>query len=401
MLDATDVPVIALDGHGLIVDVSLAAAQVLGDGALQGRALTACVADDDRAAVTRALERCRTGGTTSVTVRVGPGSAPMIASLHAAGRDVVAILRRPEPQASSHGVIVVDVSGTVTFADDRAKALVGDGLPHALRRLVDGLLESPGTAGPEVADVGTHSIRATGARAGGDRLVVLVVEDVTAEVQHDRVMHEFLRNAAHQIRTPLAGILAAAEMLQSEAKEGAADRDLFLGHLVTHANRLAQIGRGLMTLARYRAGQPPPLDSVLLGPLLDAVAAAAGAEIAVECPPQLTAVASPELLRETVTALVENALAHGGGAGVRVAARRAGDVVQVTVADRGPGISPEALPRVFEPFFHAAADERGIGLGLAVTAQAVEAMNGTIDVSSPAGGETTFTVTLQAATTTS
>jgi signal transduction histidine kinase len=397
MLDATEVPVIALDRDGLVAEASEAAEHVLGP--LRGRELADAVAGEDREAFHRARERCRAEGTATVAVRLGANAVPMIASLHGSGDELVVVLRLPEPMAAPYGVVAVDGEGDVTFADSVAATLVGDRVPAALRRLAEQLLASPGSAGPEVIEVGSRSVRAMAMRPAEDGVVVLVVEDVTSDVQHDRVMHEFLRNAAHQIRTPIAGILAAAEMLQSGAKESVDDRDLFIGHIEAHATRLAQIGRGMMTLARVRAGQQPPLDTVPLRPLFDTIVTASDAVVAVECPPGLAAVAAPDLLRETVSALVENAVEHGGGADVRLAAQRSGERVVITVADAGPGIPADAAPLVFEPFFRGGSgDERGFGLGLAIAAQAVAAMNGSIDVSAPPGGGTTFTVTLPAAT---
>jgi signal transduction histidine kinase len=397
MLDATEAPVVGLDGDGRITDASEAAERVLGP--LRGRELADAVAAEDRDAFHRARDRCRAEGSARVAVRVGGNAVPMIASLHGGGDELVVVLRLPEPTPAPYGVIAVDGDGEVTFADAVAVTLVGERVPAALRRLAERLLATPGSAGPEVVEVGSRSIRAMAMRPADDGVVVLVVEDVTASVQHDRVMHEFLRNAAHQIRTPIAGILAAAEMLQSGAKESADDRDLFIGHIEAHATRLAQIGRGLMTLARVRAGQQPPLDSVPLRPLFDTIVLAAGADVAVACPPLLAAIAAPDLLREIVSALVENAVEHGGGADVRLAAQRSGERVVITVADAGPGIPSDAAPLVFEPFFRGGSgDERGFGLGLAIAAQAVAAMNGSIDVSATPGGGTTFTVTLPAAT---
>ena len=102
-------------------------------------------------------------------------------------------------------------------------------------------------------------------------------------------MREFLRNAAHQLRTPVAGITAAVEMLQSGAKEQPADRDRFLAHVERHADRLTRVARGLLLLARAQAGEDAPVDLVERRPLLDRLVAEHEktdmVEVLTDCPP--------------------------------------------------------------------------------------------------------------------
>ena len=88
-------------------------------------------------------------------------------------------------------------------------------------------------------------------------------------------MREFLRNAAHQLRTPLAGITAAVETLQSGAKDQPENRDRFLAHVERHAERLTRLARGLLMLARTQAGEDAPIDFVELRPLVERLVAAA------------------------------------------------------------------------------------------------------------------------------
>jgi signal transduction histidine kinase len=83
---------------------------------------------------------------------------------------------------------------------------------------------------------------------------------------------------------------------------------------------------------------------------------------------------------------------------VRVTAAQLNGRVAVTVRDTGPGILPEFVERVFEPFFRVTPSRKGYGLGLAIAAQAVHAMGGEIDVSSEFGTGSAFTVRLRSAT---
>ena len=229
----------------------------------------------------------------------------------------------------------------------------------------------------------------------------LIGEPLAAVVGASVVMGEFLRNAAHQLRTPLAGITAAVETLQAGAKNRPEDRDLFLLHISTHAERLTRLARGLLLLARAQAGESVPVDAVELRPLLDRLVADAdprtGVELRVDCPSGLCALATPDLLHEALAALVANAVAHTAAGAIRIGAARDDGHVVLTVADSGPGIPPEFHDRVFEPFFRLTPTGEGYGLGLSIAADSVKALAGTIDVSSPPGGGTTFTVRLPSA----
>jgi signal transduction histidine kinase len=252
----------------------------------------------------------------------------------------------------------------------------------------------------QVAD--GRAFRVHGLAASDADPAVLFVEDVSDEVQHDRVMREFLRNAAHQLRTPLAGITAAIETLQSGAKELPAERDRFLGHVQTHANRLSRIARGLLVLARAEIGETLALDVVQLGPLLDDLVSEAepgeGVALRGRYAAGLAALAAPDLLREALAALVDNAIFHTESGEIVVGARQSEGKVVVTVADSGPGIPPEFHARIFQPFFRLGGTGEGFGLGLAIAAQAVQAMHGQIDVSSKVGAGATFIVSLPSAT---
>src|SRR5262249_36389743 len=107
-------------------------------------------------------------------------------------------------------------------------------------------------------------LQASGLGPRGAEPAVLILEDMTSADRRDRVMREFVRNAAHQLRTPLTGIATAVEVLQSGAKNNPAERDRFLAHVEAHAQRLIRIARGLLILARAQSGQHMRLEFVAL-----------------------------------------------------------------------------------------------------------------------------------------
>jgi two-component system phosphate regulon sensor histidine kinase PhoR len=244
-----------------------------------------------------------------------------------------------------------------------------------------------------------RALRVTGVAAHEDDPAILLIEDVTAERRRERVVREFVRNAAHQLRTPLAGIVAAVEVLQSGAKDVPGDRDRFLGHVAEHATRLTRVARALLMLARAESGESVTLERIDVHELLRTLAAEAGPEgagrIDVACPGSLTALAQPELLHEALAALLENAVRHTRGP-IRLVGRELPETVELEVADSGEGIEPEHRPRIFEPFYRVSDTGAGFGLGLAIARQAVEAMQGEVSSAESQGAGTVFTIRLPA-----
>jgi signal transduction histidine kinase len=227
-----------------------------------------------------------------------------------------------------------------------------------------------------------RALRVTGV-AGADEPAILVVEDVTAQLRREQAVQEFVHNAAHQLRTPLTAIATAVEVLQSGAKDVPADRDRFLEHVARHTARLSRIARGLLALARAQSGEPLRLRPVPIGPMLARLETDStpvpGVRIVAAPAKGVHALAEPDLLEEALAELVENAIAHTQSGEIHLSAMPAGDVVAIDIADTGEGIPPEHRGLIFEPFYRTETGGNGFGLGLAIVAQAVLAMGGTIE----------------------
>jgi two-component system sensor histidine kinase VicK len=303
-------------------------------------------------------------------------------------------------------VIGFGADGRVQFGNLRAQELVGfeRGAPlasDALGEFAARVLAAPDdthTARIELAD--GHVLRTSGLGPRGAEPALLILEDVTAQERHDQIMREFVRNAAHQLRTPLTAIASAVQVLQAGAKEIPAERDRFLEHIEVHSERLIRIARGLLVLARAQSGEPLQLQPLELRPLLDELAAAAqprrGVEISVDCEHSRTALAAPDLLQEALAALVENAVEYTETGAIRLSAHQEDGREVVSVTDTGTGVPPEQRERIFEPFYRSAAEGRGFGLGLTIAAEAVRAMNGELVVDDADDGAR-FTIRLPAA----
>jgi two-component system phosphate regulon sensor histidine kinase PhoR len=287
-----------------------------------------------------------------------------------------------------HAVVALDRDLRVVAVNEHARSLVADGvlrpgepLGGELRLLAERLLSGPEPLGPSTLELTGRSLRVAGVPADEDRdSALLLIEDVTEELRHDRVLREFVRNAAHELRTPLTGISVAVEVLQSGAKDNAAERDRFLAHVERHTGRLTRIARSLLVLARAQSGEELRLELVDLTELLDRLVKEAdpspNVSVTASCPASLAAHADPDLLHEALSALVDNAVSHTSEGSVSLDASASNGHVSIVVADTGTGIMSEHRARIFEPFYRAGDAGEGFGLGLAIAAQAVEAMRG-------------------------
>ncbi len=210
----------------------------------------------------------------------------------------------------------------------------------------------------------------------------------------------------HEIRNPLSSIGLNAELLAEEIPaddERGAEARRLLGSIAREVDRLAEITEEYLRFARLPAPERAPEDvAALVDDLVAFVRpelAAAGIEVRLAVEPGLVASVDEGQLRQALLNLVRNAREAMGGAGIlTLSARRAGDGVELVVADTGPGIARAELARIFDPFF--TTKKRGTGLGLTLTQQIVAAHGGTIELSSAPGAGTTFTVRLPGVQTT-
>jgi two-component system phosphate regulon sensor histidine kinase PhoR len=312
-----------------------------------------------------------------------------------------------------HGVIGLDSDLRVAFANHHARRLLGRDTLRSDETFIDAAEEGslfpiaeqlvttgislPATA---VTRPGGRVWRVIGVAAGQDEPAILMIEDVTVQHRQDLVMREFVRNAAHQLRTPLTAIATAIEVLQAGAKSSAADRDRFLDHIDRNTARLSKIARGLLMLARAQSGETLLLGPVELRPQLQLIAEEArpaeGVALLTDCPAALAVLAEPDLMHEALAALVDNAIVHTRAGEIRIEASEAGGLVSVDVTDTGGGIAANDRDRIFEPFYRSSASGDGFGLGLAIASQAVAAMGGEIEAAQAEGGAR-FTIRLPSA----
>ena len=244
---------------------------------------------------------------------------------------------------------------------------------------------------------------------GGVRRAIAVVSDVTQRARFDRVRRDFVANASHELKTPVAGIQLLAESAENAASDGDVQMALtFTRQIEAEAARLNRLVMDLLDLSRLDNAPEPGAITDVRAAIDNAIVghrrAATRAEIALEA--DLSAVrgvdvfaaADPTDIAIALDNLVDNALTYTETGSVKVRVKVNDAMVTIRVTDTGPGIAIEHLPRIFERFYRVdrarSRDSGGTGLGLALVKHVVERSGGTVSVESEIGAGTTFTLRL-------
>jgi two-component system, OmpR family, sensor histidine kinase KdpD len=227
------------------------------------------------------------------------------------------------------------------------------------------------------------------------------VVETAALRRADTVKTALLRAVSHDLRTPLTAITAAGEAIASPTLSPEERADM-ADVIQEEARRLSRLVDNLLDLSRLEAGAAEPrrewtsVEELIRTAVGELAARPDDFSLSIDRELPLVRVDPVQMERAFVNVL-ENARRHSGGHPVSVRARavrgRVGERVIVRVVDRGPGIPPAQLERVFEPFYRAgtaAGGHRGSGLGLAIARGFTEASGGTLHVESLPGQGASF-----------
>ena len=309
-------------------------------------------------------------------------------------------------------VIEVDSQLRVTYANEEAtqlfgkRALAGKILPDpwpevGLRDLARSQFEE--TAQPideRTPLVDGRTMEVTAVHADGEAIIVL--RDVSRRERQERAEREFVANAAHELRTPLAALATAADALERGAKDLPAERDFYISGIVLEIDRLVRLSDALLLLARVQA-DPGAMhrERVELEPILIDIAARLevrpGVRVVVKCGGE--AIHGERALVEGALAnLTRNASRHTASGSITISSRPVGDRIVIEVADTGTGMPDDVRERASARFFRGGERSRdGFGLGLAIAQEMVQALEGKLEISSRRGGGTAVKMTLGAA----
>jgi two-component system phosphate regulon sensor histidine kinase PhoR len=266
-------------------------------------------------------------------------------------------------------------------------------------------------SGVSERDVVAHARRLPRAAADGS-LVLIVLHDTTALRRAERMRADFVANASHELKTPIAGITGFIETLRGPARDDAAARGRFLGIMAEQADRMRRLVDDLLMLSRIeqhehaRPEAPVDVRRVLesVRDLLQLKASSRKVAIELLVDPGLPqAIGDPDELTVVFQNLVDNAVKYARPATtVKVAARPVGaERLAIAVSDEGDGIPAAHLPRLTERFYRVdnarSRQLGGTGLGLAIVKHVVNRHRGRLDIQSTPGKGSVFTVTLPAA----
>jgi two-component system sensor histidine kinase KdpD len=223
----------------------------------------------------------------------------------------------------------------------------------------------------------------------------------------DQLRRALLNSVSHDLRTPLASVLASASsLLDPNVPLDDQERQQFLHTIEDEANRLARLVANLLDMSRIEAGAVDPrLAEVWLPdvvhPVVQRIRQTPSEQIiSVDVPETLPSVLiDPVRLEQVLANVLDNARRYAGSGLVRVDGRQTGAGVELRVVDHGPGIPEAERERVFSHFYRLDSPKRagGTGLGLAICRGLLEAMGGRIWVETAPGGGAAFVLRLPVA----
>jgi signal transduction histidine kinase len=319
--------------------------------------------------------------------------------------------------AMLEGVLASDGRGRIIRANPAARRLLGydpgEPLPEletlfrakAAREVVDAVRGGASIQDREIElDDRVVLISARPLPNGG---VVIVLHDLTHVRRLEAVRRDFVANVSHELKTPLTSISGYAETLLTDQPDEATTRR-FLETILSNARRMQRLVDDQLDLSRIESGhwQPRWAEVDVAAVVREAWATCAdragarGVTLESRVDPAARRIrADADALRQVLVNLLDNAVRYSpDGSAIHCSAMPSGPGIELAVADTGPGIASEHLPRIFERFYRAdssrSRDEGGTGLGLAIVKHLAEAHGGRVRAESSLGHGTRLVVWL-------
>ncbi|WP_242832390.1 HAMP domain-containing sensor histidine kinase [Desulfosporosinus orientis] len=314
-------------------------------------------------------------------------------------------------ESISDAVIMLSIDGSILYANDSAKALWQENEAEVEERKTQivSILQAMAEKGNQ-EDLVTLDIQvlqivmAPMAENEGIRGHVAVLRDVTASLRAEKSRREFLASVTHELRTPLHLIQGYLEAIE-DGVIPIDQHEEYIDLVIEESKRLARLVQNLQEinwLERGQVIQPIEIDLEDFLQDIDQRFQGRAQELGVNleiCQGSGQLVADPDQLLQVFINLLDNALRHTPpGKTVRVCMKEEPNEICLVIQDEGEGIPKEALPYIFDRFFRVnkarSRKDGGMGLGLAIVRQIVEAHGGNVRVESDMGKGTTFLIFL-------
>ncbi|MCA9128075.1 MAG: PAS domain-containing protein [Planctomycetales bacterium] len=313
-------------------------------------------------------------------------------------------------QNLAEGVLAVDSQSQILLANRAMQIHLDFGDNHYLYRpmlevvrtpQVNDLVEqvlSTGTPSEDIIVAGNRSLRVVSHPlpiSEGQVGVLITTRDETLIKRIDAVRKDFIANASHELKTPLAAIRAYAETLQMGALDDREVSERFVGNIISQADRIDALIQGMLQLSRVESGFAINNDLFVVQHALEPCLAAARAtsshksiQVSASLPVEPVRLRCDRGGFQTIASnLLSNAVRYTPENGhVSVRLTTDGNAIVLQIEDTGVGISQEDLARIFERFYradkHRSSDTGGTGLGLSIVKHLTNALGGTITVRS-------------------
>ena len=320
------------------------------------------------------------------------------------------------------GVIAIDRKQRVIHINSVAETLLGMSIdPQAkvnllqlqvdaqLRELVSAFLAESTNQFRNIKILG-KTIATSVLRSGGPSFegAIIVLQDITEVRRLERARTDFVANASHELKTPIAALKGFIDTLEEDKSMPADTASHFLSRSAAQVSRLQGVVTDLLQLSRLesrdddRAMSRIDLIELLRAVFTDKLQDAHLADIALELAlpdESVEVLGESESLEQLFTNLIDNALKYSpSGSIVRVLAELSDSTVKIQVIDQGIGIPVKEQARIFERFYRVdrarSREKGGTGLGLSIVKHITELHGGKVTVESIEGKGSTFTVTL-------
>ncbi|WP_283678081.1 HAMP domain-containing sensor histidine kinase [Lentilactobacillus sp. Marseille-Q4993] len=321
------------------------------------------------------------------------------------------------------GVMVIGENKDVIYSNSQMETILSkpigeekhlytdDITNYELLTMIDSVFDKKETQKSEITEVAddpkTTEVQVMYNHINSSFHIIVIAYDITEVINIKQMQIDFLRNASHELKTPVTAISGFAKTLLDGAMEDHDDLAEFLTIIDKQSEQLTSLINDILTISHVQNHESSAVNLIDLASFIDAEfktqqnqANKLNVSLINEIEPDLQVRMDNNSLQRIARNLISNAIKYNRQGGqVTVNANREGDIWYFKVADTGTGIAQKEIGRIFERFYRTDASRNkqkiaGTGLGLSIVKELVDSLSGKITVESQRGVGTTFTVRL-------